>query len=354
MVTIEANFKHLLVKITEAIGWLNDVEEKIVDYYLSKDSREEQAFRELFGCEEEEIKKDKISSSVALVLPARSLSKSQEIPGDSIQNFTSSKRDGEYKWIEDVDNALRNNNSTAAVKVDIEASNSIASLFSRYNLPSPAIFFDNELIKNKEFLQDSEDIKKLKTFIVIGLYSNRLTCWLHEEDKEDKKETQKYFYLERNDKGKTLSERQSEHEVEFRMKLGGFREENHALSNEGSTRRELSARVDLEKYGPDYKMIDNKDIALFAKLVKGKGDDKKTFIIVGGAGERGTKQLGDYVNKQWQQIYQSIVNQKREKVSHKRQITTSNYSLCKCSFSVAYTIEPNKVNPEHIVCSTIT
>lgn len=298
------------------------------------DVNSERELRELFGCED--INQNEISSSVALVLPARYLKNfTQEDADNSSQNLTL-ENDDEYEWIKDVDKALHNLNSSVAVGVDILVSASIASVFSKYKLPIPKIIFDNEVIKNKQFKKDSPAIKNLKTFIIIGLYSNRLTSWLYQRDIRYKGVSQKYFYLERNDNGKTLSE----HKVDFKIKLGSFDQETHNLLDENKWHHEFCACVDLLKYGPEYNMVDDKDIALFSKLVSDEGGEEKTFVIVGAAGEKGTKELGGHINKQWKKIYESIV---KDKYLFKDLKNTSNYSLRKCSFSVAYFIQSDGV-----------
>jgi hypothetical protein len=160
----------------------------------------------------------------------------------------------------------------AAIKNDVVAGLYIASLFSKLNLPTPQIAWDEEV----QILNDDTE----KTYILIGL-SNSLIDIL---EKWKIPEGTKLYSIN--------SEKRNDFNSFF-IKCGRFYDSLNLQSDKEWTR--------YPGLSPD------SDYAIFAKYTYGK----KTIIICGGTTEESTNSIGQYINRNWEKIYRTIENEKR-------------------------------------------
>lgn len=296
---------------------------------LGKENNQRQ-LRQFFSCPDADP--DLIPETVAIVLPARSL-RDLIVDGSSGQAGDDQSED---PWIVAAQKDLSNLKSPAAMGVDLIAALALTSAFSKSGLPIPEVIFDNQIIDNMNPNEDSEEFKKFKTFISIGLFSNRLTCWLNREEMLSEDRRQRYFKLVKRNL-ECYDNQPLERAVEFEIKQGEFcRDEGLPwyLSPQSII---YTVPMDLINNCP----VNGVDYGIFSKIKSSKPN--KTFIVLGATGESGTENFGKYVSQKWEAILEKVL-EKANPGDKDKYLNIKDYS-----FSQIYKIDSNKNNKIDLV-----
>ena len=255
-----------------------------------KESNQRQ-FRQLFSCDFDTDK------SVAIVLPAFNIQPEQsaDISEDRILNANESRQQ--------VEKELAEARSFSAQWVDVIIASNLASAFSSSGLPVPRIIRDNEAIEEIENKNTS-----IKTFISIGLFSNKLTLKINERNNSDQ-QPERYFKIQKK------KEKTGEALSNLIIRLGNF-EEKTLISEDSWS--EDSVIWDASQIKP----IGDNEYVLFAKTYL--REEKKTVIVLGGCLRDGTeiggKFLSDHlINSPWKKILKKLFDKETsmEKINNR-------------------------------------
>ena len=252
--------------------------------YLKESDR--RYFRQLFSCDFD------TDESVAIVLPAFNIEKPKESKNASEEISQSTTKE------------LADAGSKTAQWVDVITASNIVSAFSSFGLPAPKIIRDDEAVKEIE-----DENNPIKTFISIGLLSNKLTLDINKRENENMEKAERYFKIEKNT---DITKRISNITIYI-----GDKDSDNKLKSEDSWSKFL-ASWDASQFKP----ASDNEYVLFAKSYLQK--KKKTVIVLGGCMRTGTEIGGEFIvncliNYPWKETLKKLFDLQSNKILNTRQ-----------------------------------
>lgn len=276
--------------------------------YLKESDR--RYFRQLFSCD------FNTDESVAIVLPAFDIEKPTETENAFRENIDTSE-----EIIQSTKKELAEAGSKTAQWEDVITASNIALAFSRFELPVPKIIRHDEAI---EHLYDENS--NIKTFISIGLLTNKLTLDINKREKEER-----YFKIKKEEG--LISK--------ITIKLGIFDNNNNLMDEDYW--ESYDSKWDTSQFKPD----GEEEHMLLAKTKTYIKKKEKTVIILGGCMRTGTEIGGKFIvenlinssNSSWEKTMKNFFAQPSTKYLNESQ------------FAVVYLIplieDSKKIKPEN-------